>query len=152
MKTRLSRALAWLVLAVGLLGMQAVMAQGKAATPEANTKAFYAWYIKLQTKSVYPLTDNGIYTYVAKDTVDRLRDAYRRNEMPGDADYFTKVQDYDEKDWAEHTVTRAPILLEGVAVVPVTFGSKDKVSVLVFLRKLDDGWKITKVEDTLDFQ
>ena len=72
--------------------------------------------------------------------------------MPGDADYFTKVQDYDEKDWAEHTVARAPILLEGVAVVPVTFGAKDKVSVLVFLRKLDDGWKITKVEATLDFQ
>lgn len=153
MKTRLSRALAWLVLAIGLLGMQAVMAQqGKAATPEADTKAFYAWYIKLQAKSVYPLTDNGIYTYVAKDTVDRLREAYRRNELPGDADYFMKVQDYDEKDWTEHTVARAPILLEGVAVVPVTFGSKDKVSVLVFLRKLDDRWKITKVEDTLDFQ
>lgn len=152
MKNRFFRMLAWVVLAVGMLGAHAATAQGKAATPEANTKAFYAWYIKLQAKSVYPLTDSGIYNYVSKDTVDRLREAYRRNELPGDADYFTKVQDYDEKDWSEHTVARAPILLEDVAVVPVTFGSKDKISVLVFLRKLGDGWKITKVEDTQDFQ
>jgi len=152
MKNRFFRMLAWLVFAIGMLGAHTAMAQGKPVTPEANTKAFYAWYIKLQAKSVYPLTDSGITTYVSKDTVDRLREAYRRNELPGDVDYFTKVQDYDEKDWSEHTVARAPILLEDVAVVPVTFGSKDKISVLVFLRKLGDGWKITKVEDTQDFQ
>ncbi|KDB08324.1 protein of unknown function DUF3828 [Burkholderia sp. lig30] len=39
---------------------------------------------------------------------------------------------------------------DGVAVVPVTFGSKDKVGVLVFMKRKDGIRKITKVEDTLD--
>jgi len=120
-------------------------------TPEASTKAFYSWYIKLQSNETYPLLDKDIYLYVTRSTVDKLRSAYRHNKLPGDSDYFTKVQDYDEQDWSRSIATREPILLGDIAVVPVTFGSKDKVSVLVFLRKQGDRWKITKVDDTLDY-
>lgn len=42
-------------------------------------------------------------------------------------------------------------MLEGVAVVPVTFGSGDTVSVLVFLRKQGGAWKITKIDDAHDY-
>ncbi|MFM0281510.1 hypothetical protein P0D75_26205 [Paraburkholderia sediminicola] len=87
----------------------------------------------------YPLLDNGIYVYVTKATVDGLRSAYRHNRLPGDSDYFTKVQDYDEQDWSNNIETHQAIMLGDVAVVPVTFGSKDKISVLVFLRKQGDG-------------
>ncbi|BCN09712.1 hypothetical protein RPSD_15970 [Ralstonia solanacearum] len=152
MKKRFFSALTWLALAFGLLGAQASMAQGKAATPDASTKAFYTWYIQQQAKSIYPLTDDKIYTYVAKSTVDRLREAYRQDKLPGDTDYFTKVQDYDEKDWDQHIDARRPAILDDVAVVPVTFGSRDKISVVVFLKEQAGSWKITKVEDTRDYQ
>ncbi|MBB6591526.1 YbjP/YqhG family protein [Ralstonia solanacearum] len=150
MKKQISSALAWLALAFGLLGAQAAIAQNK-ATPDASTKAFYTWYIQQQAKATYPLTDDRIYTYVAKGTVDRLRDAYRLNKLPGDTDYFTKVQDYDEKDWGRHIAARRPIMLDDVAVVPVTFGSRDKISVVVFLKMQGGSWKVTKVEDTQDY-
>lgn len=139
-----------LLLVSGILFQPAAFAEN--TTPDASTKAFYTWYIKLQSDETYPLLDKRIYTYVAKAPVDRLRDAYRHNRLPGDSDYFTKVQDYDDKDWASNIATHPAVMLDDVAVVPVTFGSKDKVSVLVFLRKQSDGWKITKVDDTLDYQ
>lgn len=71
---------------------------------------------------------------------------------PGDSDYLTKVQDYDEQDWSGNIATCRTIMLGDVAVIPVTFGSKDKISVSVFLRKQGGNWKITKVDDTLDYQ
>jgi hypothetical protein len=43
-------------------------------------------------------------------------------------------------------------LLDDVALVPVTFGSTEKKTNVVFLRKIDDIWKITKVVDTRDYQ
>ena len=150
MKKLLTLAVLVLLLVGGLLFQQGALADS--ATPDASTKAFYAWYIKLESKETYPLLDKGIYAYVTKATVDKLRSAYRHNRLPGDADYFTKVQDYDEQDWSNNIATHHAIMLDDVAVVPVTFGSKDKISVLVFLRKLGDSWKITKVDDTLDYQ
>jgi Protein of unknown function (DUF3828) len=152
MKKLFSLAVSVLLLVGGMLFQHAAFAEN--ATPDARTKAFYTWYIKLQSKDgieVYPLLDKGIYAYVAKATVDKLRDAYRHSRLPGDGDYFTKVQDYDERDWANNIVTRPPLMLSDLAIVPVTFGSKDHLSVLVFLRKQGGAWKITKVEDTLDY-
>lgn len=126
---------------------QAVFARND-STPESDTRAFYTWYILLESQLKYPLLDNNIYTYVEKQTVDSLRNDYHQGKLPGDADYFTKVQDFDEKDWANNIALHPTIMLEDVAVVPVTFGSSDKVSILVFLRKQDGNWKIMKVEDT----
>ncbi|CAE6767266.1 hypothetical protein R69927_06977 [Paraburkholderia domus] len=150
MKKLLTLAVSVLLLGGGLLFQQAAFADR--ATPDSSTKAFYAWYIKLESKDIYPLLDKGIYVYVTKATAEGLRNAYRHNRLPGDADYFTKVQDYDEHDWSNKIETHQAIMLGDVAVVPVTFGSKDKISVLVFLRKQGDRWKITKVDDTLDYQ
>lgn len=150
MKKLFTLAVSVLLLVGGLLFQQGAFADS--ATPAANTKAFYTWYIKLQSKETYPLLDKGIYAYVTKSTVDGLRNAYRHNKLPGDSDYFTKVQDYDEQDWSSNIATHQPVMLGDVAVVPVTFGSKDKTSVLVFLRKQGENWKITKVDDTLDYQ
>ncbi|GGA10754.1 DUF3828 domain-containing protein [Dyella caseinilytica] len=129
---------------------QAASAQNE-STPESDIRAFYSWYIQLESQLKYPLLDNNIYTYVEKRTVDALRNDYRRSKLPGNADYFTKVQDFDEKDWASNIAPHPAIMLKDVAVVPVTFGSSDKVSILVFLRKQGENWKIMKVEDTQDY-
>ena len=76
----------------------------EASAPEGVAKAFYAWYIGKDAAGVYPLLDQGIGDYVAAATVDGLRAAYRRNELPGDADYFLKVQDYDEADFGPFAI------------------------------------------------
>ncbi|WP_205744407.1 DUF3828 domain-containing protein [Dyella sp. M7H15-1] len=117
-----------------LLGVRGAVAQDN-STPEVITKAFYSWYIRIDSQGKFPLLDDRIFLYVEKKTINALRGDYRRGTLPGDGDYFTKVQDYDEKDWENSMAVHPAIMLEGVAVVPITFGSNEKVSVLVFLRK-----------------
>ncbi|MBB5505845.1 DUF3828 domain-containing protein [Paraburkholderia atlantica] len=119
-------------------------------TPEGQAKAFYSWYIKLGANLTFPLLDEGIFDYVAKGTVSKLRDDYEHDRLPGDSDYFLKVQDEDENDWLAHITVRPAVMLGHVAVVPVTFGSKDKLSVIVFMRNFGGIWKITKVDDISD--
>lgn len=132
------------------------IAQEKPGTPEACVRAFYNWYIKQdsQDHGFTPMS-NEIYRYVSKGTVDLLRTEYRHNDLPGDADYFTNVQDYDEKDWLAHMAVHPAIMLGNVALVPVTLGRDAKATVktnVVFLRKQDGVWKITKVDDTRDYK
>lgn len=148
MNRRLSVAfVALLVMAAILLPMPA-LAAGKTDDPVAQTRAFYAWFIAHDTDAGYPLASPDIYRYVAKETVDRLREDYRRSGPPGGVDYFLKVQDYDTRDWLAHIATQPAAMLGAVAVVPVTLGSTDKVGVLVFLQRSDGSWKIIKVDDT----
>lgn len=119
---------------------------------EHQVIAFYTWFMKHDGDATYPLREPAIEQYVAKDTVARLKDEYARSGPPGDVDYFLKVQDYDTQDWLAHIAIHHAIDLNGVTVVPVTFGSKNKVSVLVFMRKIDGQWKITKIDDTWDYK
>jgi hypothetical protein len=44
------------------------------------------------------------------------------------------------------------VILDDVALVPVTSGSTDKKTNVVFLRKQDGTWKIIKVVDTRAYQ
>jgi hypothetical protein len=140
-----------LVLALSAIFQQISFAQTVNATPESTVRAFYAWFIRHDTDHSYPLNEGDIYKYVAKDTVNRLRSDYAHGGPPDGVDYFLKVQDYDEGDWLAHTLVRPSILLGDVAVVSVTFGSTDKVNILVFLRKQDGDWKVTKIDDTRDY-
>jgi hypothetical protein len=141
------------VLALSLIGSWRIaFAKDATNTPEARTNAFYTWFIEHDTDTSYPLNMAGIEQYVLPETVNRLRDDYSRAGPPGGVDYFLKVQDYDGHDWLSHIKTRPVVMLGDVAVVPVTFGSDGKVSVLVFMRKLDGLWKITKVDDTADYR
>jgi len=150
MKKFLLLFVAALALVAGAFLPQSSMAESS-KDAEAAAKSFYVWFFKNEGKSDYQLNDNEIYKYVAKGTVDRLRKELGAEEAVRDMEYFTKAQDYDETDWAKHIVTARAIMLSGVAVVPVTFGSEQKHSVLVFLRKIDKAWMIVKVVDTLDY-
>lgn len=129
------------------------MAQNDQATPEASVRAFYTWYFKRDEKG-YPLLDNALYQYMSKGTVDRLRYEYHHNNLPDGHDYFTKVQDYDDKDWSANIAPQPAIMFGDVALVPVTLGkAKDSVKLnLVFLRKEGSAWKITKIDDTQDYK
>ncbi|MFM0649479.1 DUF3828 domain-containing protein [Paraburkholderia bryophila] len=128
-------------------------AEEKPGSPEASVKAFYAWFIRQDAEDRgYPLMSKEIYRYVSKPTVNLLRTQYKTSSLPGDAEYFTNVQDFDEADWTAHIVPHPAIMLDDVALVPVTFGSTDKKTNVVFLRKVDGAWKITKVVDTRDYK
>jgi hypothetical protein len=149
----MKRLLSTFILALtALLSWHAAFSAEPEDTPERQVSAFYSWFMKHDSDTTYPLREPAIVQYVAKGTVARLKDEYARSGPPGDVDYFLKVQDYDTKDWITHIATHHAIDLNGVTVVPVTFGSRDQVSVLVFLRKIDGRWKITKVDDTWDYK
>jgi len=137
------------ILTLGAMRAQAV----EANTPEATVKAFYTWYVKKQDARdahYFQLTDNAIYNYVSKKTVDTLRDDYRHSRLPGDTDYFTRVQDLDSRVWLRTLTVHPSIMLDGVAVTPVTFGqtSQDRQNLVVFVARENGHWRITKVEDT----
>lgn len=154
MTTQMKRFLSTLVIALLLLPIlsQAAISNASITKPEDLVSAFYTWYIKKQTAPGFPVLDREITKYVASPTIKRLRSDYEHDTLPGDADYFTKVQDYDDQDWLRSIRTATPIKLGDVTVVPVTFGSKDQVSVLVFLERDGTGWRIIKVDDTLGYQ
>lgn len=136
------------LLAIAALALAALTVSAReAASPEAAVRAFYAWYFAKDAKGGFPLLDDGIRAHVAEQTVNGLRDAYRREDLPGDADYFLKVQDY-QRDWPTHVDVRQATLLGDVAVVPVRFGETQPGSVVVFLRWEGGRWKIVKVDDT----
>ncbi|WP_322011151.1 DUF3828 domain-containing protein [Paraburkholderia sp. J12] len=131
--------------------LRSALATGAANAPEARANAFYSWFIANDTDKSYPLNLPAIEQFVSAKTVSRLRDDYARSGPPGGVDYFLKVQDYDGRDWSQHIATHGAIMLGDVAVVPVTFGSNAKTSVLVFMRRIDGTWEITKVDDTEDY-
>ncbi|CAE6823501.1 DUF3828 domain-containing protein [Paraburkholderia haematera] len=140
-------AYAALTLALGVI--QPATASGP-NTPEAVVRAFYTWYLEREG-GPYQLTDNAIYRYVAKPTVDNLRDDYKHNRLPGGSDYFTRVQDLDENAWLNNMALHPTVALDGVAVIAVTFGAKEKKNLVVFVRQEQGLWKIIKVEDTNNY-
>ncbi|HWV06593.1 hypothetical protein [Ralstonia sp.] len=116
-----------------------------------QAKQFYVWYINKQENQVFPLLDHEIGRYVDASTVESLRRDYKRDQLPGGADYFLKVQDYDERDWLAHIKPSRPLTFGDAVVVPVSFGARSEVTVLVFFTKQHDGWKIIKVDDMLPY-
>lgn len=152
MKKYLAVLIAALTMVFGVLFHPLATAQGEQATPEASATAFYSWYIKRDSENRgFPLLDKEIYRYVAKPTVDFLRAEYKANKFAGDSDPFTKVQDYDDKDWAAHIDARPALVFGDTAVVPVVLGHDTKATiqtVLAFMQKQHDGqWKVIKVDD-----
>src|ERR1700710_850295 len=94
MKRYLALAVSVLALVVGMFNQQAAIAQSEQG-PEAKAAAFYTWFMQNDSDSTYPLREQNIVKYVAKDTVTRLRDDYAHGGPPQGVDYFLKVQDYD---------------------------------------------------------
>ncbi|MGN6263728.1 MAG: DUF3828 domain-containing protein [Ralstonia sp.] len=122
-----------------------------ATSPGLQAKQFYVWYINKQVNQVFPLLDRELGRYVDASTVESLRRDYKRDQLPGGADYFLKVQDYDERDWLAHIKPGKPLTFGDAVVLPVSFGSRSEVTVLVFFTKRRDGWKIIKVDDMLPY-
>lgn len=129
-----------------------VLAAEPNISPDVLVHDFYVWFIRHDNDQVYPLNLPDVEQYVSKETLNLLNKDYDRSGPPGGVDYFLKVQDYDGQDWLKNMSIQKPVVLGDVSVVPVTFGSKKKISVLVFVRKIDGKWRITKIDDTWDYR
>ncbi|WP_154660342.1 hypothetical protein [Acetobacter nitrogenifigens] len=67
-------------------------------TPAAQADAFYHWYLDQSGRAQPALMESKITDYATPNLVKRLRSTYRANGFAEGADYFLKVQDYDETD------------------------------------------------------
>ena len=66
-------------------------------------------------------------------------------------DYFLKAQDTLD-EWPESLkVAEAIALGDGTVVVPVSFGVEEKISTIVFLKKVGGAFRIVKVDDTFPY-
>ena len=120
--------IAMLLLGFGLLPPR-LHAQQVPASPEAAVTSFYQWFFKNDNDNTYPLRQKDIYNYDSAKAVDSV-----------------------QNEWGPQGPAHSAMKLGDVAVVAVTFGAKDQTNVLVFLRKQDGRWKITKVDDTWDYE
>lgn len=116
-----------------------------AVTPEQAVRDFYSWYIDKQDSLDFPVLDLEISKYVTKATVKKLKDDYSSKKYM-EVDYFTKVQDYDSKDWIGNINPGKFSVSKGKAKGLVTFGSLNKSSVKVYLIQESGVWKVTRVD------
>lgn len=113
------------------------------ATQQAET--FYHWYIGQAAEMKNPLADPNLSKYVESKTYSTLMKAYQADDV--DVDYFTKVQDFDDKDWLSHISADREIEDPICTNVYMTFGQTAKKHVVGCFVKEKGRWKIRSVTD-----
>ena len=114
----------------------------------ADTQAlkFNAWYIKQIAHNIIPVADEptALEPYVIIDTLNKLKQAYRNNEL--EEDYFLKVQDFADKDWSKH-ISIDLIIADPICTnVYLTFGTGESSQKVIDCIVEDNGvWKIKSV-------
>ena len=128
-----------------LLALMCLPVHGYSAggTPEQIVRDFYGWYFKTDSGPTPAEYNDGIYAYVAEQTVHNVR------ACQDGVYYFTKMGSYSA-EWNDVKVLAgdAVTINEGIFIVPVTFilksGSRTVISVV---RKENGKLRITKVID-----
>ncbi|MDR2212630.1 MAG: YbjP/YqhG family protein [Pseudomonadales bacterium] len=153
-----------LVIALALLPTLGI---AQASTPQGVVKAFYTWYIPYgmeendPSKNDWPIADDKIFEFVDPLAVKQIRASYAAcgDEVCGlDADYFTRAQDWDEKDWLKHMTISKPLYSGNKAIVTIQLGSSYALRkgarnhLIVILKKNGEKWLITNVADANDRQ
>ncbi|MBU9836863.1 DUF3828 domain-containing protein [Rahnella sp. L72c] len=114
-------------------------------TPQQQAEIFYRWYIQQVSGLENPLENPKLSGYVEHGTYAILMKAYKANEI--DVDYFTKVQDFDDKDWLQH-ITAEKVVIDPVCTnVYMSFGLADRKRVVACFVRDKGGWKIRSVTD-----
>ena len=114
----------------------------------ADTQAlkFNAWYIKQISHNIIPVADEptALEPYVIIDTLNKLKQAYRSNEL--EEDYFLKVQDFADKVWSKH-ISIDLIIADPICTnVYLTFGTGESSQKVIDCMVEEKGvWKIKSV-------
>jgi len=114
--------------------------------PRDVVSNFYAWYIE-ESNDIRknPIKDEIMYRYVYACTVNKCRIDLKQANL--DANYFLRGNDFYYERFKSLTVHAPVSINDSIALVPVGFGD-EKPSILVFVQKTKDGWRIIKVEDS----
>ncbi|MCR5947222.1 DUF3828 domain-containing protein [Salmonella enterica subsp. houtenae] len=115
--------------------------------PEAAALKFNHWYIDQLLKGGNPLTDYaGLEPYVAANTIAALKISNTADpevvDVP-DSDMFIKAQNF-EKNWQQIEIVSSdydPVCMQ----VYVSFGAKQKHTVIDCMVKEDGAWKVLSV-------
>lgn len=141
-----------LILAAALLCCF-VLAAGKTAigaqqTPQDLVRDFYAWYIEeIKDLRNAPITNDAIYKYVYACTVNKCRIDLKQGRVY--SDYFLRGNDFDYEYAKKMLTVHAPVnITDKVSLIPV---GGDLSSIVVFVQKTKEGWRIIKVEDVFQW-
>jgi hypothetical protein len=118
------------------------------ATPEEFVRKFYQWYFKTYREGKNPDKNDKIYSYVAKDTVDAIREFFPLHKFYSDFLYFTKFGEMFS-DW-DHIVTtvHSSTKIGDIFITPVTFSfSHENYDVIVILKNENGKFYINSVMD-----
>ncbi|MDR2153896.1 MAG: YbjP/YqhG family protein [Burkholderiaceae bacterium] len=142
-----------------------IFGMAQTSTPESTVRSFYTWYIPYGmeddlSKNNWPIADDKMFEFVDPLAVKQIRAAY---DACGDedcmgADYFTKAQDWDEKDWLKYMTISKPLYSGNKAIVTIQLGSSYALKkgarnhLIVILKKNRKKWLITDVADANDRQ
>lgn len=114
-------------------------------TVQQQAVKFYNWYIQQAADLKNPLASPNLSRYVEINTYSSLMKAYKADEI--DVDYFTKVQNFDDKDWLQN-ISADKVIIDPVCTnVYMTFGQADKKHVSTCFVKEKGEWKIRSVTD-----
>ncbi|EGT4252702.1 DUF3828 domain-containing protein [Citrobacter amalonaticus] len=135
------------IIITGLLISSSTFASVSPTGPEATALKFNHWYIAQLLLGREPLTDyRGLEPYVTANTIAALKasnSADPETEDVPDADMFIKAQDFFD-DWRQITVVSSdfdPVCYQ----VYVSFGVKQKHTVIDCMVKENDVWKVQSV-------
>lgn len=136
------------ILALTLFVLSTAAIAGETAIEQVTKRAvtFNQWYVQQIIHESNPLAAGSeIEQYVMPQTLKTLRHAAQEND-DYDGDYFLKVQDFDDLDWAENIRVDAVIYDPVCTTVYVTFGKARKQVADCFIH--DNGqWRIQSVTD-----
>ncbi|MBO1359023.1 DUF3828 domain-containing protein [Acetobacter sacchari] len=132
------------ILCGGALGSPAIASE---ASPATQASDFYHWYLAQPGAAEPAFMETKIKEFVTPELVTKLRAIYKANDFAEGADYFLKVQDYDEKYWKKHIDVSTPITSGQQILELVTLGSVGKAALCVHFRKVGTSWKIFGVDE-----
>lgn len=131
---------------IGVLLVDACgLRNGGETSPSRTTRDFYAWYLTELFDHRNPMTDPSIRRYITEELVSSLNSRAPQAE-PLNADYFLRVQDWPD-DWRSHIEPVIVAHSSDSATVRLTLGDAASLrnTVVVRLRRGDDGWRIYSV-------
>ena len=137
-----------------LLCLTLVGCTNNTQTPEKRVEQFYLFYLNAFVSDEHQDSPNSpqMSDYVAKDTLDRLKDIQGIYEQEiTSSDYFTYGQDY-AKEWISGLKVGQSINFMGGKSIDVWLGIQDgkKYHLINYLRIEDGKWKVYRVRSVTD--
>jgi len=114
-----------------------------AGNVEQQATTFYTWYISQISEMKNPLADPLLKKYVTPESFKSLMHAYSANEI--NVDYFTQVQDFDDKDWLAHIKVEQVIADPICTNVYLSLGSINPTRIVDCFVKNEGQWQIKTV-------